>query len=40
MRASEVAAAVGYKNYISFYRMFVKYEGISPRDYRNGGEKP
>lgn len=35
----EVAAAVGYKNYISFYQMFVKYEGISPRDYRNGGEK-
>ena len=39
-RIEEVAAAVGYKNYISFYQMFVKYEGVSPRDYRNGGEKP
>lgn len=39
-RIEEVALAVGYKNYISFYQMFVKYEGISPRDYRNGGEKP
>lgn len=38
-RIEEVAYAVGYKNYISFYQMFVKYEGISPRDYRIGGEK-
>ncbi|MBR5287101.1 MAG: response regulator [Clostridia bacterium] len=38
-RIEEVATAVGYKNYISFYQMFVKYEGVSPRDYRNGGEK-
>lgn len=38
-RIEEVATAVGYKNYISFYQMFVKYEGVSPRDYRNGGER-
>ena len=38
-RSEEVAYAVGYKNYISFYQMFGKFEGISPRDYRIGGEK-
>ncbi len=39
-RIEEIAEAVGYKNYISFYKMFVKYEGISPRDYRKGDERP
>ncbi len=34
-RIDEIASAVGYKNYVNFYRVFVKYEGISPTDYRN-----
>ncbi len=37
-RIEEVADKVGYKNYISFYTMFVKWTGLSPREYRNGGE--
>ena len=36
-RIEEVADKVGYKNYISFYTMFVKWTGLSPREYRNGG---
>ena len=39
VRVEEVAEKVGYRNYISFYTMFVKYVGLSPREYRNGGEK-
>ncbi|MDD3334076.1 MAG: response regulator [Eubacteriales bacterium] len=38
-RIEEVAQIVGYRNYVSFYQFFVKHEGVSPRDYRNGGEK-
>ena len=38
IRAEEVASALGYKNYISFYTMFVKWVGISPREWRNGGD--
>ena len=38
-RIEEVAEKVGYKNYISFYTMFVKWSGLSPREYRNGGKK-
>ncbi len=37
-RIEEVAEKVGYKNYISFYTMFVKLTGMSPREYRNGGD--
>ena len=39
-RIEEVAEAVGYKNYVSFYTMFVKYTGMSPREYRNGSREP
>ena len=38
-RIEEIAERVGYRNYISFYTMFVKYVGLSPREYRNGGGK-
>lgn len=31
----EVAIKVGYKNYASFYRAFIRECGISPTDYRN-----
>ena len=34
-RLEEIAAVVGYKNYISFYNVFVRREGISPSEYRN-----
>ena len=37
-RIEEIASVVGYKNYISFYNVFVKNTGKSPRDYRNGTE--
>lgn len=37
-RIEEIASVVGYKNYISFYNIFVKNTGVSPRDYRNGSE--
>ena len=39
IRIDEVAQAVGYKNYISFYKMFTKCTGMSPREYRNSGKK-
>ena len=38
-RLEEIAAVVGYKNYISFYNVFVKHEGVSPSDYRHGRRK-
>ena len=34
MRVEEIAYAVGYENYVSFYNAFKKIEGISPREYR------
>ena len=37
-RVEEVACAVGYKNYTTFYKAFMKYEGISPSQYRNRNE--
>ncbi|MEA5014205.1 MAG: response regulator [Candidatus Limiplasma sp.] len=36
-RIEEIASVVGYKNYVSFYNVFVRYMGLSPSDYRNGG---
>ena len=30
----EVAYEVGYKNYMTFYKVFTKQEGISPRQFR------
>jgi len=38
-RIEEVAEAVGYRNYTSFYAMFVHNTGLSPREYRNGGDE-
>lgn len=35
-RLEEIATVVGYKNYISFYNVFVKHEGISPSNFRHG----
>lgn len=35
-RIEEIASVVGYKNYISFYNVFVKSVGLSPSEYRNG----
>jgi AraC-like DNA-binding protein len=31
-----IAEEVGYVNYTTFKRAFIRYAGISPRDYRNG----
>ena len=39
-RLEEIATVVGYKNYISFYNVFVKHEGVSPSDYRHGRREP
>lgn len=33
---TEIAERVGYKNYISFYKVFVRSEGISPSAFRKG----
>lgn len=35
MRVSEVAGKVGYGDYVTFYKVFTRSEGISPTDYRN-----
>ncbi len=34
-RINEVSEAVGYKNYVTFYNVFTKREGVTPRDYRS-----
>lgn len=34
MNINEVGEAVGYENYISFKRAFLRYQGISPREIR------
>lgn len=39
-RLEEIATVVGYKNYISFYNVFVKHEGVSPSDYRHSRREP
>lgn len=40
MRVEDIAYAIGYENYISFYNVFRKMEGMSPTEYRfsKGGE--
>lgn len=35
VRVSEVARAVGYSNYISFYNTFKRLENMTPTEYRN-----
>lgn len=35
MRVGDVAERVGYGDYITFYKAFMRAEGISPTDYRN-----
>ncbi len=34
MRVEDIAYAIGYENYISFYNVFKKVEGMSPTEYR------
>ena len=34
MRVEDVAYAVGYENYISFYNVFKRIEHMSPSEYR------
>ena len=34
MRVEDIAYAIGYENYISFYNIFRKMEGMSPTEYR------
>lgn len=34
-KVGEICLAVGYKDYIHFYKLFKKYEGCSPVEYRN-----
>ncbi len=34
-RINEISEAVGYKNYVTFYNVFTRREGITPRDYRS-----
>ena len=34
-RVEEVSSEVGYKNYITFYRVFVQHFGTSPSNYRD-----
>ncbi len=33
-RIEEISSAVGYKNYVTFYRAFTRAVGISPSEYR------
>ncbi|MFD0673051.1 helix-turn-helix domain-containing protein [Cohnella sp. GCM10027633] len=37
LKIQEVAEAVGYRNITSFNRMFKKYTGLKPSEYRNSG---
>ena len=34
MRVEDIAYAVGYENYVSFYNVFKKVEHMSPSEYR------
>jgi len=34
MRVEDIAYAIGYENYISFYNIFKKLEHVSPSEYR------
>lgn len=34
-RIQEVSELTGFKNYVYFYQVFKKYEGISPQEYKN-----
>ena len=34
LNISDVAERVGYSDYLTFYKVFVRYENISPSDYR------
>ena len=34
MRVEDIAYAIGYENYISFYNIFKKIEHVSPSEYR------
>lgn len=36
MRVEDIAYAIGYENYISFYNIFKKIEHVSPSEYRLG----
>ena len=40
-KIEEISFLVGYKNYITFYKVFVRNEGMSPTDYRKlkGGKE-
>lgn len=35
----EISEKVGYKNYINYYKVFKKLEGISPKEYKNNHVK-
>ncbi len=39
MPVAEVAAAIGYDDYRSFYRVFKQYTGVNPSDYNRNGNK-
>lgn len=39
MPVAEVAAAIGYEDYRSFYRIFKQYTGINPSDYSRRGDR-
>lgn len=36
MRISDIAEKVGYKNYITLYKVFMRIRGVSPTSYRKG----
>lgn len=40
IHVDEVARRLGYKNYITFYKMFQRFEGMSPTAYRNRKGQP
>lgn len=37
IHVDEIAYRIGYKNYITFYKVFQRYEKLSPSAYRNRG---